>query len=251
MGYAKSPAALGRKTEAGLEIEQRLIDGNYTSSSKIIARCHSLAHRGYLSKGLVNSHDCLGKKCGSFEKLKLEYWMALEEAASAGRDRRAQIKEAKKITNDRDVFIRATLEDSGCIHVTSIRDEPNNLLYISYIYDRKTDLAPEIKFLRSALGKTIKLQAKIGSEEAIEKLIRKPRREMQKVTDVRKAPKVGNVAKKRLEALGIFCLEDLFGRDGDSIYDKDCELSGGTVSRRFLAAYRSAAEYANGQPMGS
>jgi hypothetical protein len=79
----------------------------------------------------------------------------------------------------------------------------------------------------------------------IEQLIRKPRRETRKVTDVRKAPKVGAATKKRLAALGVYCLEDLFGRNGDALYKLDCELSGESVNRRYLTAYRSAVEFAD------
>jgi len=104
---------------------------------------------------------------------------------------------------------------------------------------------PEIQFLRNELGKPIKIKAVIGNEEAIEKLIKKPRRELRKVTDVRKAPKVGEVTKKRLASLGVYCLEDLFGRNGSKLYRQDCKQSGKTLNRRYLTAYCSAVDFAN------
>jgi len=146
---------------------------------------------------------------------------------------------------DNDIYIKETLEDSGHIHITSIREEARNLLVIYYIYDKRINLEPEIKFLRETLKKIIKMQARIGSDEAIEQLIRKPRRETRKVADLRKAPKVGIAAKKRLARLGVYCLEDLFGRNGDFLYRLDCEISGEKVNRRYLTAYRSAVMFAN------
>lgn len=234
-----------RKFDDVIEKEKRLIDGNYAVSSKIIARCHSLLHRGYLTKSLVKSHNCIGKKCSGFEKLKPNYWRALESAEEAKKKRRLQLKDEKKLANDRNIMICATLEDSGSIYVTSIREEPRNFLVISYIYDRHVNLSDEVQFLRKELGKNIRLKAVMGTDEAIENLIRKPRREMGNVTDVRKAPKVGNAAKSRLSSLGVYCLEDLFNRNGDVLYRLDCHKSGKTIDRRYLAAYRSAVEYAN------
>ncbi|MDR1321297.1 MAG: hypothetical protein LBK56_07720 [Gracilibacteraceae bacterium] len=176
-----------------------------------------------------------------------EYWQNLEIAKQTKKDNRLKIKingkQTLKMKHDRDAFIREILESSGSIHITAIR-EYRNLLVIYYIYDRKIDLTPEIRILGKKLGKTIKLQSKIGSDAVIEELIRKPRRETRKISDVRKAPKVGVVTKKRLAALGVYCLEDLFGRSGDALYKLDCELSGRSVNRRYLTAYRSAIEFA-------
>ncbi|MCL2056269.1 MAG: hypothetical protein FWH02_03495 [Oscillospiraceae bacterium] len=225
--------------------EKRLINGQYVDASKVIARCHALIHRGYLTKNLISSHDCIGKKCPRFERLNPEYWQALKQAEEKKKTLKAKQKLAIKELDDRNNFIRETLEDSGHIHITVIRDAPRNIIEISYIYDRKPDLSEEIKFLGGKLKKKIVLKAIFCPDENIEMLIRKPRRDMKIVTDVRKAPKVGAAAKKRLAALGVYCLEDLFGRSGDWLYRIDCERSGTKVNRRYLAIYRSAAEFAN------
>ncbi|MDR0905481.1 MAG: helix-hairpin-helix domain-containing protein [Oscillospiraceae bacterium] len=228
-----------------MRLTKRLIDGHYADNKNIIARCHVLTHRGFLTKSLIKSHNCVAKKCPFFERLKPEYWHSVEKAEQETKDRRRKRRQELEMLSDRDVIIRETLEDSGHVHVTAIRED-GRVIIISYIYDRHVDLMPEIEFLRKKLGRPLKLQARTGSDEAMEQLIRKPRRETRKVTDVRKAPKVGAAAKKRLAALGVYCLEDLFGRDGDALYELDCERSGGAVNRRYLAAYRSAVEFANG-----
>jgi hypothetical protein len=224
---------------------KRLIDGHYADGKNIIARCHLLTHRGYLSKSLVKSHDCIAKKCTFFEKLNTEYWQALESSENGKKNKRLERKQAIKAINDRDMFIRETLEDSGHIHVTAIKEENKTLLVISYIYDKQVDLTTEIQFLRKKFGKSIKLRARTGADYAIEQLIRKPRRETRKVTDLRKAPTVGIATKKRLAALGVFCLEDLYGRSGDELYRRDCEWSGKAVNRRYLTRYRNAVQFAN------
>ena len=227
------------------EATMRLIDGVYANDVNVIARCHLIAHRGYLSKRLVKSHDCIAKKCPFFEKLRPGYWQALEKVKQDKKNNRLLRKQSVEMKNGRDAFIRKTLEGCGHIHVTSIKEESRTLLVIYYIYDKRVDLTSEIQFLREKLGKAIRLHAKVGSDGNIEFLIRKPRRETQIVTDVRKVPNIGDVTKRRLAALGVYCLEDLFGRNGDALYRLDCELSGETVNRRYLTAYRSAVEFAN------
>ena len=229
-------------------LETRLIDGNYTKNSNVIARCHLRTHRGYLSKSLVKSHHCIEKKCPFFQKMKPEYWEAIEEALREQKERRQRHKQAARMEAERDLFIKKTLEANGCIHVTSIREKSQNVLTITYIYDLRTDLSAEISMLRREYGKRIVLCASSGTRETIEQLIKKPRRESRIVTDVRKAPKVGNATKKRLASLGVYCLEDLYGRTSKDLYVLDCKHSGTTVNRRYLSAYQSAIGFAGPNP---
>ena len=67
------------------ETKKRLINGDYANSKNVIARCHLLAHRGYLTKNLAAKHKCIKKKCPFFEKMKPEYWQAKEKAYGVGR----------------------------------------------------------------------------------------------------------------------------------------------------------------------
>ncbi|MDR2599219.1 MAG: hypothetical protein LBC73_02980, partial [Oscillospiraceae bacterium] len=115
--------------------EHRLIDGNYSYRNNIIARCHYINHRGYLTKNLIKKHKCIEKSCSLFEKLQPKYWIALEDIEQAKKSKRADRKAMKQLRNDRDVFIRETLEDSGCAYITSIKENPN-LIEIIYIYDK-------------------------------------------------------------------------------------------------------------------
>ena len=78
------------KKPESIYIPLRLIDGHYANSNNIIARCHLLTHRGYLTKSLVKSHDCINKKCPFMEKIKKEYWKALDEAKQEKKDNRVK-----------------------------------------------------------------------------------------------------------------------------------------------------------------
>jgi len=156
---------------------KRLIDGHYANRDNIIARCHLVTHYGYLSKSLVKSHDCLAKNCPFFEKANPDYWQHLDKIAQEKKNNRLQRKMNIKRKNDRDRLIRETLENCGNIHVTAIREMSEKFLVVSYIYDKRVDLRPEIQFLCKKLGKTIKLEAKVGSDYVIERLIREPLRE--------------------------------------------------------------------------
>ena len=228
-----------------MQLEVRLIDGNYTKKSNALAHCHAQIHRGYLTKSLIKTHDCFRKNCSFFEKLKPEYWAAREAAERGQENRKQKLKAAAIAREERDSFIRETLGAGGCVHVTSIHEKKENILTITYIYDLKPNLSNEIALLQKKYKMKIILCANAGTVETIEKLIKAPRRENRIVTDLCKAPKVGNATKKRLAALGVYCLEDLFGRNAKALYAMDCKKSGQTVNRRYLTAYASAITFAH------
>jgi len=232
------------KNDIADNVHKKLIYGGHAANKNIIGQCYSYKHKGYLTKNLIEKHQCLEKKCNRFKKLKPEYWQAREKNELSIRKARLERKDAKKLLKYRDDFIRQTLEGNGCIKVTSIRETKPNFLTISYIYDRKVDLEEEKNIIRVELNNVIKLKPVRGTREAIEELIKKPRREQWVVTDLTESPMIGKTTKKRLEALGIYCLEDLFGRNGKELYELDCNLSGKPVNRRFLAAYCCAVDYA-------
>ena len=154
----------------------RLIDGHFTTSDKVIARCHLETHRGFLSKNLIQSHGCMSKECPFFERVNQEYWKSLDKARLKKKQNRLSRKQSIQALNDRDALIRRILESNGHIHVTAIREVYRNTLIISYIRDQFVELAPEIEVLRKKLGKNIKLQAIISPDYIVEQLIREPRR---------------------------------------------------------------------------
>jgi hypothetical protein len=217
-----------------------------------------IKHRGHLTDSLVKSHDCISKKCRFFELTNQRYYVSAEgrikkkaeaeeaiEGTEQEKNRLAKSQENADALS-RNAIIRKILEANGHVYVTAIRDIGQNVLEICFIYDKLTHFNSDVvELLREKFWKRIKLRACKGTEDAIEKLIRKPRREAGNVTDVRIVPGIGDATKKRLAALGVFCLEDMYGRSGVELYNRDCVLSGKKVNRRYLTAYRNAEKYAN------
>ena len=224
----------------------KLINGFHAFEENVIGYCYLDKHRGYLTKNLLKSHQCLEKKCTFLKKLRPEYWESREASERAKKDKSKEKK--RKAENDtyRDAFIRKIMEDGAHIYGTVIREESKNSLEISYISDKRVDIREQARILQKAYrGKKIKFKPVIASEAAIEKLIREPRRQAGTGTDLLKIPGVGSVTKNRLITLGIYCMEDLLGYNGDDLYNRDCELSEKKVNLRFLHVYRNAVEFAN------
>jgi hypothetical protein len=234
------------------------IDGTFAKKQNIRAYCHMIKHRGHLTDALVKSHGCISKKCRFFELTNHRYYVTAnglkkkkietEDPTDETEQEKNRLAKRQEIADARarEAIIREILEASGHIYVTAIRDIGQNVLEICFIYDKPTHFgADTIELLREKFWKRIKLRACKGSEEAIEKLIRRPRRESGNVTDVRKVPGIGDATKKRMAALGVYCLEDMHGHSGVELYKRDCELSGKKVNRRYLTAYRNAEKYAS------
>ena len=230
----------------------KLVNGARACETNIVGYCHLEKHPGYLTKNLIKTHECLEKKCTFLKKLNPEYWRGRESFEQAQKDKviRQKQQAETKAKNDvyRDTFIRKTLEESGNIYVTVIREESKNSLTVSYISDKRMDIRAQAQVLQKRY-KNLKIKFKpvAASDAAIEKLIREPRRIAGKGTDLLKIPGVGSVAKRRLITLGVHCAEDLLGWDSDDLYELDCELSDGKVNLRFLRVYRNAVEFANGK----
>jgi len=77
----------------------------------------------------------------------------------------------------------------------------------SDIADKKVGLEDEKNIIRVELSSVIKQKPVRGTREAIEELIKKPRREQWVVTDLTESPMIGKATKKRLEALGAYNTE--------------------------------------------
>lgn len=45
----------------------------------IVGYCHSVNHKGYVTKRVLGEHKCVEKNCGSFEKYDCEYWNQLRD----------------------------------------------------------------------------------------------------------------------------------------------------------------------------
>ncbi|MCL1859370.1 MAG: helix-hairpin-helix domain-containing protein [Oscillospiraceae bacterium] len=232
----------------GKPVTVKLINGARARETNVIGYCHLERHPGYLTKNLIKVHGCLEKKCSFLRKLRPEYWKGREDSEKARKDKLIRPKRKVETNAERDAFIRKILEKDGNVYVTVIREENKGFLTVSYISDRRVDIRLQARVLQNRYSSMrIKFKPAAASEAAIEKLIREPRRKAGKSTDLLKIPGVGPVAKSRLISIGVHCVEDLLGCDGDDLYELDCELSDEKVNLRFLRVYHNAVKFANGK----
>lgn len=230
---------------------RRLINGGLVEQHNITAFCCFRGHPGFLNRKLVKTKRCVEKQCRHFIKQGNSFWglsvvqaQIINDARSIG----AKLQKTKLSMDEiykRDNIIRKTLTATGHVYVTSIKNLQHDLVQVSFLYDIRINLSLEVLLLQKELRVNIALNPIAGCEENIERFIRKPRRDKGKITDLLSAPKVGYVAKNRLENLGIHCLEDLLGKCPESLFNLDSKISGGNLNRRFLSAYRSASKYAH------
>lgn len=62
--------------------------------------------------------------------------------------------------------------------------------------------------------------------------------------DLKNLPGIGENMEQHLQALGIFSVGDLRGKDPEALYERDCLLQGCPVDRCVLYVYRLAVYYA-------
>ena len=63
------------------------------SMKEIVGYCYNMRHTGYLTVALMNSHDCIGKKCPFFERFEdYPYWVK-EANRSKEKERKRQKRE--------------------------------------------------------------------------------------------------------------------------------------------------------------
>ncbi len=139
-----------------------LISGNLVNIDETIAYCHCDAHRGYLNKQLLKSHECIKKECSFLEKINLDYWDNLEfERKKRIEKRKNGLFEKKlKTTNrkNRDEQIKLFLEFNKPIKITAIIDEPKKPLRICFTSDNYIDFKDILPILRDISGKGVYLK---------------------------------------------------------------------------------------------
>ena len=214
------------------------IDGSLLQSTKVVAYCNNATHWGWLSKRLMQNHDCLEKKCPYLEKANPSYWADIERSRIKKENIRIQKMEKAARIESRDEYIRTVFKRYKEIYVTSIREE-KGCLQIAYIYDKYVDLSDGIRLIRRKYQQPVYLK-KVKSTQKIRQLLIRDR----KTTDLLSIPGVGIVTKKRLNDIGYYFVEDLLGSTPEEIHKKDCDFRGNKVNRRMLHLYRIAVYYA-------
>jgi hypothetical protein len=67
-------------------------------------------------------------------------------------------------------------------------------------------------------------------------------------SDLTTIPNVGPAVARRLERLGISCLDDLRGQDAHDLFDRCCALEGRQEDPCLLDTFTAVVEHANGRP---
>lgn len=150
----------------------KLFDGHMCKSSNVVGYCHSAEHRGYISKALLGTHECIEKQCSGLQKLNPGYWEALESAEREKRERRKNAKFKRQKTAERDEYIRSILEAHSNLYVTAIREETLEIV-VSFIFDGWIDLREENRILSNYLKCRVRLNAVRTSPEIRRSLIRR------------------------------------------------------------------------------
>lgn len=127
----------------------KLVNGAHCSikSSNLIGVCHSMRHKGYISKALAFEHKCLQKECGKLEKFSTyPFWtekaLAEKQKKNAKEKKKEKNKAQKEAIADMVAQARAYSEDCGFpIIVTNIIEErsKNESYIVNYVSDNKYD----------------------------------------------------------------------------------------------------------------
>lgn len=137
----------------------RLISGAQVEKEKGIAFCHCDTHRGYLSKSLISSHNCIQKQCPFFNKINKKYWKNIENKKDCNRKKRKDgLKEkkiAKQLLDERNSKIKEILERHKSLKVTAILDENNKPLRICFTSNNYVDFNRDMSKIREIAGKSV------------------------------------------------------------------------------------------------
>ena len=130
------------------------IDGTISEESKHVGFCFNNTHRGYLTKKLMDEHQCLEKNCRYFKKYENSpYWVHRQQVI----DKRERLQAEKKYYEmlcDLVLYImRDVTRDIVGFAVTAAYIE-NNIMNVRYVSLRNINLREE----REALRKLIKMK---------------------------------------------------------------------------------------------
>jgi len=148
-----------------------LLDKKQCKFSNVVGYCNNLSHRGYISKSLLKSHECVEKQCPLLTKCNANYWTQIEKERSGVRQRREIARQEKYKAAQRDEFIRSVFEPYDHIHITSIKEMKAGFI-ITYIYSKRVDLSEVVAILREKYRCSIYLKAIRSSKEIQRQLIR-------------------------------------------------------------------------------
>ncbi|MDR2657632.1 MAG: hypothetical protein LBB86_07390 [Oscillospiraceae bacterium] len=140
-------------------------------STSVVGYCNNISHRGYVTKNLLKSHDCLKKECRFLAKVNQNYWDTMRRQEESARNRRVQAQARELMRLERDAFIRGVMAANPHVYITMIQDD-GIALVIYYIYDQYVDLTAELRLIRGELQRPVRLKAVSTTQDIIDRLIR-------------------------------------------------------------------------------
>lgn len=147
------------------------IDGTRSDVNKRVGFCNSNLHKGYLTKKLMDEHECIEKGCHYFIKYeKNAYW----QQKNASKEKRQKAKIQKKFWEQKEqgalYLMRELTKDIQYLGITSAYKKENHI-EIRYVALNMVNLSPEIYTLKNKLKIDIKLAAvRTSYEKKIELL---------------------------------------------------------------------------------
>ena len=145
--------------------------GNPCLASSVVGFCHNSKHRGYITKTLLKSHECIAKECVFLRKLNIPYWETLQRANEKKLEARINKEKQRQTIIERNAFIREVFSKNPNIHVTAIREEKGYLV-IYYIHEGYVDLSNELQLLRTRCEKPVRMNAVFTTQSIADQLLR-------------------------------------------------------------------------------
>ena len=129
------------------------VDKSFTPPETRVGFCRNMIHRGFLTKGLMEQHECIEKNCKYFIKYEnSNYWQQKAEK----KEQRKKYKAIKKFWEERCdhalYLMRDLTKDIECVGITSATMKDEKTIEIRYVSTETVDLHEELMIVREATG---------------------------------------------------------------------------------------------------
>jgi len=135
------------------------IDGTKSETTKRVGFCNNNLHRGYLTKKLMDEHQCIEKGCHYFIKYeKNAYW----QQKNASKEKRQKAKEEKKYWEKKEnqalYLMRDLTKDIDDFGITAVYKR-EDYLEIRYVSLNMVNLTSELSVVKMKTGVNCKLSS--------------------------------------------------------------------------------------------
>ena len=154
----------------------KIFNGRLCKGSNVVGYCHNRDHKGYISKTILKTHNCINKKCFYFEEVNPKYWEQRLKQKVYKQNKRMEIKNKEAKKENTLQYIRDIFKAFDNIYITAVHKEKQQLI-ITYIYEEYVDLTDAINILHQNFKGKIYLKAVASDEETRRKLLSKYHKE--------------------------------------------------------------------------